>query len=47
MNLLATIGVRTLEVMFVAGWFGTAIVLLLTAIEDIETLVEKDEPPQP
>ena len=47
MSLLATIGIRTLEVMFTAGWCGTVIVLFLTGIEDVETLIEKDEPPQP
>ena len=47
MSLFAIIGVRILEVMFVAGWFGTAIVLFLTGIEDVETLLEKDEPPRP
>ncbi len=47
MTLLATIGIRALEVMFAAGWFGTVIVLMLTGIEDVETLLEKDEPPQP
>jgi len=47
MNVLAIIGIRTLEVMFAAGWFGTVIVLLLTGIEDVETLLEKDETPQP
>jgi len=47
MSLLATIGIRLLEVMFAAGWFGTVIVLMLTGIEDVETLLEKDEPPQP
>ena len=47
MSVLVTIGIRTLEVMFAAGWIGTVIVLLLTAVEDVETLLEKDEPPQP
>jgi hypothetical protein len=47
MNLLMTIGIRILEAMFVAGWFGTVIVLLLTGVEDVETLIEKDKPPQP
>ncbi len=46
MNLLVMIGIRTLEAMFAAGWIGTVIVLLLTAIEDVETLIEKDEPSQ-
>jgi len=46
MNWLVRFGIYTLEALFVVGWSGTAIVLLLTGIEDVETLVEKDEPPQ-
>jgi hypothetical protein len=35
---------KILEYMFVAGWAGTALVLLITAIEDVETLLDrKDE----
>ena len=44
MSLIATLAVRILEIMFVAGWIGSAIVLLLTGIEDAETLLEVDEP---
>jgi hypothetical protein len=44
MSLIATLAVRILEIMFVAGWIGSAIVLLLTGIEDVETLLEVDEP---
>lgn len=46
MGFLITAGIRLLEAMFVLGWAGTAIVLLLTAVEDVETLVEPDEPPK-
>jgi hypothetical protein len=36
--------VKILEYMFVAGWAGSALVLLLTGIEDIGTLLDrKDE----
>ena len=36
--------VKILEYMFVAGWAGSAIVLILTGIEDVETLLDrKDE----
>jgi hypothetical protein len=36
--------VKILECMFVAGWAGTAVVLLLTGFEDVETLLDrKDE----
>jgi hypothetical protein len=30
--------------MFAAGWAGTAIVLLLTGIEDLETILKHDQP---
>lgn len=36
--------IKILEYMFVAGWAGSALVLVLTGIEDIETLLDrKDE----
>jgi hypothetical protein len=36
--------VKVLEYMFVAGWMGSAIVLILTGVEDVETLLDrKDE----
>ncbi len=35
--------IRLLEIMFVAGWAGTAIVLLLTGIEDLETILRRDQ----
>jgi hypothetical protein len=36
--------IKILEFMFVAGWIGSAIVLVLTGIEDIGTLLDrKDE----
>ncbi|MGB8006506.1 MAG: hypothetical protein WCF48_05200 [Terriglobales bacterium] len=41
---LSTVLVRILEFMFVAGWAGSVIVLLLTGAEDVETLLDrKDE----
>ena len=42
MGLLATIAVRVLETMFAVGAIGSCIVLILTGIEDIETLLGKD-----
>jgi len=39
MGLLATIAVRVLEGMFALGVVGSFVVLILTGIEDIETLV--------
>ena len=44
MDLLVLIGVRFLETMFFLGMAGSVIVLLLTTIEDVETLTESDEP---
>ena len=36
--------VKILEYMFLAGWAGSALVLLITAVEDVETLLDrKDE----
>lgn len=43
MNFLISIGIRTLEVLFFAGWVGAAIVILITGVEDIETALGRDE----
>jgi hypothetical protein len=43
MGMLATIGVRVLEIMFALGAIGSLVVLVLTGIEDIETLVGSDD----
>jgi hypothetical protein len=41
---LSVILVKLLECMFVAGWAGSVIVLILTGIEDVGTLLDrKDE----
>ncbi|MGO8987171.1 MAG: hypothetical protein ACLQFM_20485 [Terriglobales bacterium] len=41
---LRVLFVKILEVMFVAGWIGSAIVLVLTGVEDVGTLLDrKDE----
>jgi hypothetical protein len=42
MGLTATIGVRLLEGMFAVGAVGSLVVLILTGIEDVETLLGKD-----
>ncbi len=44
MDFILTALIRLLEGMFVAGWAGTAIVLLLTGIEDLETILRRDQP---
>lgn len=41
--ILVTVLVRVLEFMFVAGWAGSAIVLLLTGFEDLETLMDRED----
>jgi len=41
---LSVILIKIIEFMFVAGWIGSAIVLVLTGIEDVGTLLDrKDE----
>jgi hypothetical protein len=45
MNTLISILIRLIEVMFVAGVFGSAIVVLLTSIEDFRMLFEKETSP--
>jgi hypothetical protein len=41
---LSIVLIKILEFMFVAGWAGSAVVLLLTGFEDVETLLDrKDE----
>ena len=45
MNTLVTVLIRIIEVMFVAGLIGSAIVVLLTSVEDFEMLFEKDNSP--
>ena len=44
MDLLVRIGVRILETMFFLGVAGSAVVVLLTIVEDVETLAESDDP---
>ena len=45
MNLLIAILIRVIEAMFVAGVLGSAIVVLLTSIEDVRMLFEKETSP--
>jgi hypothetical protein len=35
--------IKILEYMFVAGWIGSAIVLVLTGIEDVGTLLDRED----
>ena len=41
MNLSIAILIRIIEVMFVAGVIGSAIVVVLTSVEDFKMLFEK------
>ncbi len=43
MHVLVTLGVHILEALFVLGWVGSAIVLILTSAEDVRMLFEKNE----
>jgi hypothetical protein len=44
MSLLVTVGVRLLEAMFFIGGTGSLVVLILTGIEDLETLLGANGP---
>ena len=44
MDFILTTLIRLLEIMFAVGWVGTLIVLLLTGIEDLETILRRDQP---
>jgi hypothetical protein len=44
MDLLIHTGVRVLEGLFVVGWTGSLLVLLLSSVEDIRIFVEKEKP---
>lgn len=41
--MLITIALRVLEAMFVLGVIGSAVVVILTSIEDFVTLFKKDD----
>jgi hypothetical protein len=42
-SMLGTLLVRILEAMFVIGLFGSTLVLLITFVEDAETLFGREE----
>ena len=44
MDLLIGVAVGCLEALFALGVIGSTVVLVLTTIEDVETLTESDEP---
>ena len=35
--------IKILEYMFVAGWVGSAVVLVLTGVEDVGTLLDRED----
>lgn len=43
MNMLVAIAVRTLEVLFFAGWIGSALVIFLSGIEDAHSVFAGEE----
>jgi hypothetical protein len=43
---MLAIAIRILEAMFVVGILGSAVVVILTSIEDFYTLFKKDNTPQ-
>jgi hypothetical protein len=47
MSVFVRVAVRVLEAMFFIGGIGSAIVLILTGIEDLETLLGKDASERP
>jgi hypothetical protein len=47
MDVVLTIAIRLLELVFALGAIGSAVVLVLSGIEDIETLAGSDDPTQP
>jgi purine-cytosine permease-like protein len=44
-TMLVTIVIRILETMFALGIIGSAVVVILTAIEDFKMLFKKDKEP--
>ena len=45
MELLVTTAVRLLELLFACGLLGSVVVLVLSGIEDFETLLGSDDSP--
>lgn len=48
MDFLAASGIRILEFLFFAGWIGSILVILMSGVEDVETILSRDKPePRP
>jgi hypothetical protein len=46
-HLLVRVVIYILEIMFIVGMIGSAVVILMTGVEDVETLFESEEPTPP
>ncbi len=46
LGVAVTVGVKLLEILFVTGMLGSAVVILLTGIEDIKTVFSTDSSEQ-
>jgi hypothetical protein len=44
MTFILTVLIRILETMFLVGLAGSTVVLVLTTIEDVNMMLQKDEP---
>ncbi len=45
MDLLVGLLVRLLEFLFALGWIGSLLVIVLSGVEDVETVFERDPVP--
>ncbi len=43
MNPILLFGIRLLEALFIVGWIGSALVLVLSGIEDAQTIFGEDD----
>jgi hypothetical protein len=41
---MLTAAIRIIETLFIVGILGSALVVILTTVEDVRTLFKKDEP---
>jgi hypothetical protein len=46
MYVLASIGIRLLELLFVIGVLGSVAVFLVATVEDVEVILDKDVSPE-
>lgn len=43
MSLLVTVGIRVLEAMFAIGLLGSVLVILVSGVEDVETMFDTSD----